>query len=393
MGSTTNLYQDVDTPVPCLDDEVNPPACITLKGRVSSQHLCVVILTSFPLVYYRYVRSLAPPFYKLSPILQPLTHRAVKAIRHMSIPPLSSPVPRPEQLFMSGISYQVEAPTSSSSSATPTSTPLPLRRVQDGSDGDAGASADDKKILPAAEFPLPKLRLEIRNLAHPGASLFLSSVNAAELLSRAAQNVLRHLYVAPPPDAAAPATGADSSSSSSKSPFRAPPTRSVTVILRDLGGGVAYTTGSELDDDHKEIHVHLGYVAGQSAARAAAEIDGVLTHELVHCLQWSARDVPGGLIEGVADWVRLRCGLAPPHWQRPGGGSGSGHAGDRWDQGYQHTAYFLAYLEDRFGDDAVRRINDTLRTVPRYDEKPFWTGLLGRPVDQLWEDYKESLKN
>jgi hypothetical protein len=43
----------------------------------------------------------------------------------------------------------------------------------------------------------------------------------------------------------------------------------------------------------------------------------VLTHELVHCYQWDAEGTcPGGLIEGVADWVRLNCDLSPPHWKK-----------------------------------------------------------------------------
>jgi hypothetical protein len=37
----------------------------------------------------------------------------------------------------------------------------------------------------------------------------------------------------------------------------------------------------------------------------------------VHCYQWDAEGTcPGGLIEGVADWVRLNCDLSPPHWKK-----------------------------------------------------------------------------
>lgn len=57
-----------------------------------------------------------------------------------------------------------------------------------------------------------------------------------------------------------------------------------------------------------------------------------------------------------------------------------------WDQGYQHTAYFLQYLETRFGEGTVRRINEKLR-LHKYAAKPFWTELLGRPVEQLYGDY------
>lgn len=37
---------------------------------------------------------------------------------------------------------------------------------------------------------------------------------------------------------------------------------------------------------------------------------GVCVHEMVHCWQWNAKGTcPGGLIEGIADYVRLRSGL------------------------------------------------------------------------------------
>ncbi|KJZ79196.1 hypothetical protein HIM_01347 [Hirsutella minnesotensis 3608] len=147
--------------------------------------------------------------------------------------------------------------------------------------------------------------------------------------------------------------------------------------------GVAYTTGTELDPDHKEIHCSLGYVERIPPARAAAEVAGVLLHELVHCFQHSGRGTcPGGLVEGVADWVRLRCGLAPPHWS-PG-------AGCSWDAGYQSTAYFLDFLDRRHGGNLVRRLNGKLR-LAKYDEATFWTQLTGSSVDQLWRNYKASL--
>ncbi|KAK1771347.1 hypothetical protein QBC33DRAFT_523392 [Phialemonium atrogriseum] len=151
-------------------------------------------------------------------------------------------------------------------------------------------------------------------------------------------------------------------------------------------GGVAYTVGTELDPSHhKEVHLSLGYVAGvRPSSRLAAELEGVLTHELVHCYQWNGLGTcPGGLVEGVADWVRLRCRLGPPHWRR--------EAGAGWDGGYQHTAYFLDYLEGRFGEGTVRRINERLREH-RYEEREFWTGLFGRPVGELWEAYVDKLK-
>lgn len=148
-------------------------------------------------------------------------------------------------------------------------------------------------------------------------------------------------------------------------------------------GGVAYTTGSDLDDDHKEIHFSLDYIHQISSNRKTDEIMGVLTHEMVHCYQYNAFGTcPGGLIEGIADWVRLNADLSPPHWKQ--------EASEKWDAGYQQTGYFLQYLETRFGKGTVRRLNEKLR-IERYEGKKFWTGLCGGPVEQLWGDYQKAL--
>lgn len=100
--------------------------------------------------------------------------------------------------------------------------------------------------------------------------------------------------------------------------------------------------------------------------------------------QYNARGTcPGGLVEGIADWVRLNSNLAPPHWDRT-------KRADKWDAGYQNTGYFLEYLENRYGSGTISKMNEKLRT-DTYEEKRFWTELLGRPVEQLWSDYGEAV--
>ena len=229
-----------------------------------------------------------------------------------------------------------------------------------------GPQADSTQSPPqdaSPRFPLPKLRLEVRDLTHRGANTFLSSVHAGKALAISVQSVLSLLYEFPGSKTTTP-----------------PPTRSVTLVLRPMDG-IAYTTGLELDSDHKEIHISLDYILGIDASRSSHEILGVLTHEMVHCFQYNAFGTcPGGLIEGVADWVRLHSGLSPPHWQRK--------AGEKWDAGYEHTGFFLDYLETRFSGGLVRRLNEKLR-IEKYEEKRFWVGLCGRPIEQLWSDYKE----
>lgn len=149
--------------------------------------------------------------------------------------------------------------------------------------------------------------------------------------------------------------------------------------------GVAYTTGSELDDDHKEIHLSLDYIciiAPQERQRD--EIKGVLVHEMVHCWQGNGcGKAPSGLIEGMADFVRLKAGLSPPHWKKEPGGD--------WDAGYQHTGYFLNWLEENFGEGSVRRINGSL-CEGEYVEKEFWRSLFGKGVEELWGEYGRSFK-
>ena len=148
-------------------------------------------------------------------------------------------------------------------------------------------------------------------------------------------------------------------------------------------GGVAYTTGSELDGDHKEIHFSLDYINGIPSARQKDEIQGVLVHEMVHCWQWNAvGTAPGGLIEGIADFVRLKAGLSPPHWKKEGGGN--------WDAGYQHTGYFLEWIESTWGGGSVRKINHALKDE-KYDEGDFWERLFGKGVSLLWKEYEGSL--
>jgi len=254
----------------------------------------------------------------------------------------------------------------SANSPAPTPTPVPLpNRTRDAAE--PASEPGSNSAASSHPFPQPKLRLKVQDLDHPGAAKFLSAVNPATVVTAAVNNVLRLLYKSP-----------------SDQHTTAPPTRSVTLILRDMGG-VAYTTGTSLDNDHKEIHFSLQYINSiNPASRLTHEITGVLTHELVHCYQWDAQSTcPGGLIEGVADWVRLKCELSPPHWKKETDGG--------WDRGYQHTAYFLQYLERRFGEDTIRRLNEKLRQ-DKYKCETFWVELLGESVETLYGDYVKSEK-
>ncbi|KAF2502988.1 BSP-domain-containing protein, partial [Lophium mytilinum] len=223
----------------------------------------------------------------------------------------------------------------------------------------------------ASTFPAPKpkrtplLRLELRDLSQPGTHSFFKHLSASNAIEDAVSGVLYWLYKDLPTHCI-------------------PSTRSVTLILRPMGG-VAYTTGKDFDDDHKEIHFSTDYINGIAEGRKKEEMLGVIRHEMVHCWQWNAQgSAPGGLIEGIADWVRLKSGFVPPHWKQESDGD--------WDAGYQHTGYFLEYLEKTFGEGSVRKINDGLRGQ-KYKDGELWENLFGKKVEKLWEDYGRHLRN
>jgi Peptidase of plants and bacteria len=208
----------------------------------------------------------------------------------------------------------------------------------------------------------PLLRLEIRDLSSKGSRAFLALPDPGSILKNAVDAVLAWLYT--------PTS-------------HIPPTRSITLILRDMPG-VAYTTGSDLDSDHKEIHFSTGYIEGIAKERFEDEVLGVVTHEMVHCWQWVALGTcPGGLVEGIADFVRLKAGFVPPHWRKESSGE--------WDAGYQHTGYFLDFLERKYGDGTVVKINEHLRDR-EYKEEIFWEECCGCGVKELWEEYGKHLK-
>ena len=245
-------------------------------------------------------------------------------------------------------------------------TPLPVSPALDlEKKTNSGTTSEKPSKAQSISFPKAKLRLECRNLDHAGSDAFFENSNPANALSIAVSIVLSTLYI--------PKSEND----------HVPPTRSVTLILRSMDG-VAYTTGLDIDEDHKEIHFSLEYIKGISTStpgREAHEIQGVLVHEMVHAWQWNAfGSAPGGLIEGIADFVRLKAGLDPPHWGREPGGS--------WDAGYQHTGFFLEWIEEEFGTGSVRKINAALQHK-KYDED-LWKSLFGKSVDTLWQAYQQT---
>ncbi|GAA5976254.1 hypothetical protein JCM11641_001095 [Rhodosporidiobolus odoratus] len=230
---------------------------------------------------------------------------------------------------------------------------------------------------------LPKFHLRVLDLAHPGAQAFFHAVpNPSQALRSAAESVLSALY---PPSLP--------STSDKTPPAAPPPVRSVTLHLHAFEG-VAYTCGSDLDNEHKELHLSLSYLEGVSSrcrgdlAQLKHEIEGVLVHELVHAFQYDGEgSVPSGVIEGIADWVREQAGVGAPHWRE------KVNEGERWDAGYEKTGYFLRWLSVRCNNPLlVPQINLAMHTS-RWDGGKHLKRLLeGQEVEDLWDKYRRELE-
>lgn len=148
----------------------------------------------------------------------------------------------------------------------------------------------------------------------------------------------------------------------------------VSVIVENIDG-VAFASNNN-------IHISAGYIE-RYPQDIKKEITGVLYHEMAHVMQWNGNgQAPSGLIEGMADFVRMKAGYAADHWNPPG-------VGYDWNQGYEVTAHFLNYcnsIKNGFVADFNKKMKDS------YSES-YFSELLGKPVTQLWSDYKAMYAN
>ncbi|KAF8007521.1 hypothetical protein BT93_K1515 [Corymbia citriodora subsp. variegata] len=130
------------------------------------------------------------------------------------------------------------------------------------------------------------------------------------------------------------------------------------------------------------IVINSDYIQNYSGD-VRVEFIGILCHEATHVWQWNGnRKAPAGLINSVADYVRLKAGLAPKEWPKKGSGA-------VWDEGCAVTAYFLEYCEGLKGG-FVAELNGLMKND--YSDDYFHT-LLGETVDELWSDYKSQFGN
>jgi hypothetical protein len=197
----------------------------------------------------------------------------------------------------------------------------------------------------------PEVEVIVEDPASEGAKRFAEKVpDPAALVRESAQKVCAVLY-----------TSAD----------EVPDNAQVRLYIESFDGVAFAVSGG--------VHFSTDYLAGYGGD-LEQEIRGVLVHEYTHNYQYN--DGPGGLVEGIADFVRYRAGYVPLGNRRPGG---------NYDDAYQTTAFFLDWLDGEHAGFG-REIN---RALDRNDDMEFsmdvFPALAGDDVDTLWSAYQDAI--
>jgi len=150
-----------------------------------------------------------------------------------------------------------------------------------------------------------------------------------------------------------------------------PRVNKLTIGLKHFKG-VAFTSGSAVMLSSE----YFDHIYTQSK-----ELHGVLVHELVHVWQSNGQNtLESGVIEGIADYVRLKAGLVPSHWKQIKTG--------KWNAGYNATGYFLDFVQNQAKIPFVQQLNETMWNQPW--DPSIIEKMTGKSVEVWWDLYQKS---
>jgi hypothetical protein len=149
------------------------------------------------------------------------------------------------------------------------------------------------------------------------------------------------------------------------------PPRRIDLVFKKGSRGIAGTAGSH-------IEAYDGWF------KAHPDDYGALIHETVHVIQSYPKYDPVWLVEGIADYVR--CWIFEPEApRRPLDPNRI-----RYQDGYQVTGAFLAWLVERHDKDIVRKLNAACRRSAYKSD--LFKESTGKDLDALWAEFREGLK-
>lgn len=148
-----------------------------------------------------------------------------------------------------------------------------------------------------------------------------------------------------------------------------PPTQ-LHMAFKSSYTGVAAAGGGRITGSVKYFKDHPGDI-------------GAMVHETAHCVQdYRARNLPGWLVEGIADYVRW--------WKHEPGKAGRlTPERAQYNASYRTTAAFLAFVSDKYDPTLVNKLNALLRHN-KYDAG-VWKMLTGKTVEELNQEWRRSL--
>jgi hypothetical protein len=149
------------------------------------------------------------------------------------------------------------------------------------------------------------------------------------------------------------------------------PPRVVEVVIKKDMKGIAGTGGAHIE-------------AAAAWFKAHPDDTGALIHELAHVIQSYPKYYPVWLVEGIADYLRF--------WMYEPPSRRASFNPDRikYKDGYQPVGAFLAWLEGKYDRDIVNKLNKACRQTQYKDE--LFQEYTKKTLDELWEEFKESLR-
>lgn len=152
----------------------------------------------------------------------------------------------------------------------------------------------------------------------------------------------------------------------------------LNVLISDFTWAAGYTNGDYV------INISAQSIQSYPPGWSRFGFTSLMYHEMTHIFQWSGnRTAPGGLTEGIADYVMVKSNV---YWSKSYAKPGVGR---RWDEGYGVTERFLEYC-DGLRKGFTVELNKKMRFS--YSDN-YFVELLGIPVGQLWAEYKARYGN